>query len=176
MLTRSIKSQLHYYGEPLQVTHKHFSFPSPIQYQGASLLLLTPPCPAKSLGHMLDGEPSGLSGGFSASHGAWVCRSSTPPPVICSPAVRRYHPSLFSTQVYNLFLFIIFFHHPTYCPAPMFSSLFPVLLHAHLNIMFPTPFLRQTQPVLVLLMQLLRYKWPCSPKLPLSYAVHAGQT
>ena len=74
----------------------------------------------------------------------------------------------------QLFFFITFFHQPTYYPPPMFSSLVPVLPHAHLNTVFPTALLRQTQPILVLLMQLPRYKWPCIPKPPPNYSVHAG--
>lgn len=81
---------------------------------------------------------------------------------------------LYSSRQLILFFLSFFITLPTIHLLTMFSSLVPFLPHANLNTVFPTPLRRQTQCILVPLMQLPRYKHPCTPKLSPNFSVHAA--
>lgn len=134
-----------------------FTSPFSIRVQVCSCSL-RPVLPSLLSIHLI-GSPADCLLGFSpASHGTWVCGSSSPPP-------EGYHSILLFTQVNTL---------PTIHLLTMFSSLVPVLPHANLNTVFPTPLHTQTQSILVSLMRLPGYKHPCTPKLSPNYSVHAA--
>lgn len=152
-----------------------FLFPPPFSIRVQVCSCLLRPVLLNLWGICWMGSPVGCLGGSPQHHMGLGCAGHLHHHQSSALPLSEDTTPLYSLLKYTTYSFLLssFTTLPTVLLL-CFPHCFPVLLHAHLNIMFPTPFLRQTQPVLVLLMQLLRYKWPCSPKLPLSYAVHAG--